>query len=57
MKASDLLVKCLENEGVKYIFGVTGEEIMHILNSLRGSSIKFVTTRHESSVRHLWQVL
>jgi acetolactate synthase-1/2/3 large subunit len=47
MKASDLFVKCLENEGVEYIFGVPGEEIMDLLNSLASSSIKFITTRHE----------
>ena len=57
MKASDLLVKCLENEGVKYIFGVAGEEIMHILNSLRGSSIKFVTTRHEQCAAFMASVV
>lgn len=47
MKASDLLVKCLENEGVEYVFGVPGEEMMDILDSLSRSSIKFVSTRHE----------
>lgn len=47
MKASDLLVKCLENEGVQYIFGVPGEENIDILNSLVGSRIQFITTRHE----------
>ncbi|WP_139346996.1 hypothetical protein, partial [Pseudomonas oryzihabitans] len=26
MKASDLVVRCLENEGVEYIFGIPGEE-------------------------------
>ncbi len=47
MKASDLFVKALENEGVTYIFGVPGEENLDLLNSLRLSSIKFVLTRHE----------
>jgi acetolactate synthase-1/2/3 large subunit len=28
MKASDLLVKCLEEEGIEYIFGVPGEETL-----------------------------
>lgn len=53
MKASDLMVKCLENEGVKYIFGVAGEEVMDVLNSLRSSSIKFVTTRHEQGAAYM----
>ncbi|MHA1128342.1 MAG: acetolactate synthase large subunit, partial [Alphaproteobacteria bacterium] len=47
MKASDLLVKALENEGVEYIFGVPGEENLDFLESLRTSSIKLVLTRHE----------
>jgi acetolactate synthase-1/2/3 large subunit len=49
MKASDLLVKALENEGVEYIFGVPGEENLDLIESLSSSSIKFITTRHEQS--------
>jgi acetolactate synthase-1/2/3 large subunit len=37
MKASDLFVKALENEGVQYIFGVPGEENLDLLNSLKNS--------------------
>lgn len=47
MKASDLFVKCLESEGVEYIFGIPGEENLDMLESLRLSSIKLVLTRHE----------
>ena len=47
MKASDLFVKALENEGVEYIFGIPGEENLDFLESLRGSSIKLILTRHE----------
>ena len=47
MKASDLFVKCLENEEVEYIFGVPGEENEDIMISLINSKIKFVTVRHE----------
>ncbi len=49
MKASDLFVKALENEGVEYIFGIPGEENLDLLDSLRGSNIKFILTRHEQS--------
>lgn len=49
MKASDLFVKALENEGVEYIFGIPGEENLDFLDSLRGSSIKFILTRHEQA--------
>ncbi len=47
MRASDLLVKALENEGVKYVFGVPGEENLDFLDSLRTSKIKLILTRHE----------
>lgn len=47
MKGSDLFVKCLENEGVEYIFGVPGEEVLDLLDSLSRSKIKFIVARHE----------
>jgi acetolactate synthase I/II/III large subunit len=48
MKASDLFVKCLEEEGVEYIFGVPGEENLDMLDSLsRSSKISLILTRHE----------
>jgi acetolactate synthase-1/2/3 large subunit len=46
-KGSDLLVAALENEGVERIFGVPGEENLDVVESLRGSSIQLVLTRHE----------
>ena len=49
MKASDLFVRCLEEEGVEYIYGVPGEENLDMLESLRTSSIKLVLTRHEQA--------
>ncbi len=49
MKASDLLVKSLENEGVQFIFGLPGEENLDLIESLRASNIKFIVTRHEQA--------
>lgn len=49
MKASDLLVSALEVEGVRYVFGVPGEENLDFLESLRTSPIEFVVTRHEQA--------
>ena len=50
MKASDLLVKALENEGVEYIFGIPGEENLDFLNSLKESTqIKLILARHEQA--------
>tara|TARA_R110002126_G_scaffold291758_1_gene456987 strand:- start:33350 stop:35014 length:1665 start_codon:yes stop_codon:yes gene_type:complete len=46
-KASDLLVRALEREGVQYVFGVPGEENLDFLESLRTSGIKLILTRHE----------
>jgi acetolactate synthase-1/2/3 large subunit len=47
VKTSDLFVRALESEGVKYIFGIPGEENLDLLNSLKNSSIQLILTRHE----------
>ncbi|MEE8165014.1 MAG: thiamine pyrophosphate-binding protein, partial [Myxococcota bacterium] len=49
VKASDLMVQALENEGIEYIFGIPGEENLDLLESLRGSKIKLILTRHEQA--------
>tara|TARA_Y100001970_G_C14238443_1_gene863376 strand:+ start:1840 stop:3480 length:1641 start_codon:yes stop_codon:yes gene_type:complete len=49
MKASDLFIKALEEEGVEHIFGIPGEENLDFLNSLKDSSIKLILTRHEQA--------
>jgi len=49
MKGSDLLVKALENEGVERIFGVPGEENLDVVESLHGSKIELIVTRHEQA--------
>ncbi len=46
-KASDLFVECLEAEGVKYVFGIPGEETLDLNESLEDSSIAFIPVRHE----------
>ena len=47
MKAADLMVRCLETEGVEYVFGIPGEENLDLLESLANSTIKLIVTRHE----------
>lgn len=48
MTAAEILVKCLENEGVRYVFGIPGEENLEIVKALRESEqIRFIVTRHE----------
>lgn len=49
MKSSELFVKCLESEGVDYIFGLPGEENIDLLNPLLNSQIKFILTHDERS--------
>jgi acetolactate synthase-1/2/3 large subunit len=49
VKASDLLIAALENEGVDRIFGIPGEENLDVVESLRRSSIQLVLTRHEQA--------
>ncbi len=50
MKASDLFIKALENEGVEYIFGIPGEENLDLLESIRNSKqIKLILCRQEQA--------
>src|SRR5690349_22476561 len=46
-RASDLFVECLEAEGVRYVFGIPGEETLDLNQSLANSSVEFVPVRHE----------
>ncbi|HEY7168871.1 MAG TPA: acetolactate synthase large subunit [Candidatus Binatia bacterium] len=56
MKTAELFVKCLENEGVEFIFGVPGEENVDIMDALIDSSIRFITTRHEQGAAFMADV-
>ena len=57
MKASDLFVKCLEEEGIQYIFGVPGEENADFMMSLdKSSKIKFILTRHEQGAAFMAEI-
>ncbi len=57
MKASDLLVRCLEEEGIEYVFGVPGEENADFMMSLEQSNkITFVLTRHEQGAAFMAEI-
>ncbi len=56
MNTAELLVRCLENEGVRYVFGLPGEENLHVLEALKNSSIQFITTRHEQGAAFMADV-
>jgi acetolactate synthase-1/2/3 large subunit len=56
LRAADLFVKCLEAEGVEYIYGIPGEENLDVMDALLDSSITFVTTRHEQGAAFMADV-
>lgn len=45
--AAELIVRCLENEGVSVVFGIPGEENIRFIRALAASDIRYVLTRHE----------
>jgi acetolactate synthase-1/2/3 large subunit len=45
--AAQLIVRCLEAEGVEYVFGIPGEENIRFVDALSKSSIRYVLVRHE----------
>src|SRR3977135_2131858 len=55
-KASDVFVECLENEGVKHVFGIPGEETLDLNESLAESSVEFVPVRHEQGGAYIADV-
>ncbi|MCH7798573.1 MAG: acetolactate synthase large subunit [Planctomycetes bacterium] len=56
MKASELFVRCLENEGVENIFGIPGEENIDVMDVLLDSTVRFITTRHEQGAAFMADV-
>lgn len=57
MKASDLLVNCLENEDVEYIFGIIGSEVIDLADSLsKSEKIKYIPVRHEQGAAFMADV-
>ena len=53
---ADLLVECLIEEGVEYIFGIPGEENLALMNAIYDSPIKFITVRHEQGAAFMADV-
>ncbi len=56
MKAAELFVRCLENEGVDTLFGIPGEENLDVMDALLDSTLRFVTTRHEQGAAFMADV-
>jgi acetolactate synthase I/II/III large subunit len=53
---ADLIVECLENEGVTHVFGIPGEENIRLIEALSESSIHYVLTRHEQGASFMAEV-
>ena len=56
MKAAEVFIKCLENEGIDYVYGIPGEENLDIMDAILDSPIRFVTTRHEQGAAFMADV-
>jgi acetolactate synthase-1/2/3 large subunit len=56
MRGAELLVRCLEHEGVTTVFGVPGEETLAITDALLDSGVRFVTCRHEQGAAFMADV-
>jgi acetolactate synthase-1/2/3 large subunit len=56
VRAAELLVRCLANEGVQVVFGLPGEETLAVTDALLDSKIRFVTCRHEQGAAFMADV-
>jgi acetolactate synthase-1/2/3 large subunit len=56
-RASDLLVEALETEGVRWVFGIPGEETLDLSESLDRSNVQFVPVRHEQGAAYIADVI
>ena len=56
MTTAELMVRCLENEGVEYVFGIPGEENIHLVQALGASQIRYVLVRHEQAASFMAEV-
>ena len=53
---AQLIVQCLEAEGVEYVFGIPGEENIQLVNALSKSSIRYLLTRHEQAASFMAEI-
>jgi len=51
-----LIVRCLENEGVSHVFGIPGEENLHLVDAISESAIRYVLVRHEQAASFMAEV-
>lgn len=53
---ADLLVRCLEHEGVRYVFGIPGEENIRLTKALVASGIRYILVRHEQAASFMAEI-
>jgi acetolactate synthase I/II/III large subunit len=53
---ADLLVRCLEREGVTTVFGIPGEENIRFTEALARSPIRYVLVRHEQAASFMAEI-
>ncbi len=53
MTGAEIVVRCLEAEGVEFIFGYPGGSVLHIYDALfKQSSVQHILVRHEQAATH-----
>lgn len=52
LRGADVIVKCLEQEGIEYVFGEIGHTVAPLCDALYDSNIKYISTRHEQIAAH-----
>ena len=55
-RAAELLVQCLEQEGVNCVFGIPGEENIYLTEALSRSTIRYVLVRHEQAASFMAEI-
>lgn len=53
---ADLIVRCLEHEGVECVFGMPGEENIRLTEALAASDIRYVLVRHEQAASFMAEI-
>src|SRR4051812_5388875 len=53
---AELLVECLENEQIHYVFGLPGEENIRIVDAINRSSIRFILVRSEQGAAFMAEI-
>lgn len=54
LSGAEMIIRCLQDEGVEYVFGYPGGAVLHIYDALfRQKQVKHVLVRHEQAATHM----